>query len=167
MKSNAKLIALVAAVAIAATAAFAFTREQTAPEVRFAALSGGSFATSDLRGQVVLVNFWATSCETCVQEMPMLVETQRKFAPRGYSTIAVAMSYDHPNLVAAYAQKNALPFRVALDLSGEIAKRFGNVRFTPTTIILDRRGRIVKRYLGEPDQAELHALIEKTLAGPA
>ena len=167
MDSKAKLIAVVAAVAISATAAYALTRQETAPDVRFTALSGGSFATSELRGQVVLVNFWATSCETCVQEMPMLVETQRKFAARGYSTVAVAMSYDHPNLVADFAQKNALPFRVALDLSGEIAKGFGDVRLTPTTIILDRRGRILKRYLGEPDLAELHALIEKALADPA
>jgi peroxiredoxin len=81
--------------------------------------------------------------------------------------VAVAMSYDHPNLVADYAQKNALPFRVALDTSGEIARRFGDVRFTPTTIILDRRGRIVKQYLGEPDRAELHALLERMVADPA
>jgi peroxiredoxin len=167
VNSNTKLIAVLAAVAIAATAALALTREEAAPEVRFTALSGQNFATSDLRGKVVLVNFWATSCETCVKEMPMLIETHRRFAPRGYATVAVAMSYDHPNLVADYAQKNALPFRVALDTSGEIAKRFGDVRATPTTFILDRRGRIVKRYLGEPGEAELRALLEKALADPA
>lgn len=167
MKSKARIIAVFAAVAIAAAAAVVLTREEPAVEVRFTALSGGNFATSDLRGQVVLVNFWATSCEVCVKEMPMLVETQRKFGPRGYATVAVAMRYDHPNLVADYAQKNALPFRVALDLSGDAAKGFGDVQLTPTTIILDRRGRIVKRYFGEPDRAELHALLEKTLADPA
>ena len=166
MNTKAKLIAVIAAVAIATTGAFFLTREAAAPEVRFTALSGENFATSDLRGKVVLVNFWATSCETCVQEMPMLIETHRRFAPRGYATVAVAMSYDHPNLVADYAQKNALPFRVALDVSGEIATRFGDVRLTPTTIVLDRRGRIVKQYLGEPDEAELRALLEKTLAAP-
>jgi peroxiredoxin len=165
--SSTKLIAVIAAVAIATTGAFVLTREEAAPEVRFTALSGENFATSDLRGKVVLVNFWATSCETCVKEMPMLIETHRRFAPRGYETVAVAMSYDHPNLVAEYAQKNALPFRVALDTSGEIAKRFGEVLLTPTTIVLDRRGRIVKQYLGEPDHAELRALLEKALANPA
>ena len=167
MISSTKLIAVIAAVAIATTGAFVLTREEAAPEVRFTALSGENFATSDLRGKVVLVNFWATSCETCVKEMPMLIETHRRFAPRGYETVAVAMSYDHPNRVAEYAQKNALPFRVALDTSGEIAKRFGEVLLTPTTIVLDRRGRIVKQYLGEPDHAELRALLEKALANPA
>ncbi len=167
MTSKAKIIAVLTAVAIAATAAFALTRDQVAPDVRFAALSGENFVTSDLRGKVVLVNFWATSCVTCVKEMPMLVDTHRRFATRGYETVAVAMSYDHPNLVADFVQKSALPFRVALDTSGEIAKGFGGVRLTPTTIILDRRGKIVKQYLGEPDAAALNALIDKTLAEPA
>ena len=167
MISSPKLIAVVAAVAIATTGAFVISREEAAPEVRFTDLAGENFVTSDLRGKVVLVNFWATSCETCVKEMPMLIETHRRFAPRGYATVAVAMRYDHPNLVADYAQRNALPFRVALDTSGEIARRFGDVRFTPTTIILDRRGRIVKQFLGEPDRAELHALLERMVADPA
>jgi peroxiredoxin len=150
-----------------AAAALFFPRPAATPELRFATLSGEALATSDLRGKVVLVNFWATSCVICLREMPMLVATHRKFAPRGYETLAVAMSYDHPNMVAEYARKNALPFRVALDTSGEIARGFGDVRLTPTTIILDRRGRIVKQYLGEPDEAELHTLLEKTLADPA
>lgn len=162
-----KLIAGITFVAIAAAAVFALPGEKTAPDVRFTVLSGENFATSDLRGKVVLLNFWATSCVTCLEEMPMLIETHRKFSPRGYATVAVAMSYEHPNLVADYAQKNALPFRVALDTSGEIARRFGDVRFTPTTIILDRRGRIVKQFLGEPDRAELHALLERMVADPA
>lgn len=167
MNLQSKHIAGIAFVAIAAAAVYSLARERTAPELRFVTLSGENFATSDLRGKVVLINFWATSCVTCLEEMPMLIETHRKFSPRGYATVAVAMSYDHPNLVADYAQKNALPFRVALDTSGEIARRFGDVRSTPTSIILDRRGRIVKQFLGEPDEAELRALLEKTLAGPA
>jgi peroxiredoxin len=167
MRIRAKHILAIVILAIIAAAALFFSRPAAAPELRFATLDGETLVTSDLRGKVVLVDFWATSCATCVKEMPMWVETHRKFAPRGYETVAVAMSYDHPNLVAEYAQKNALPFHVALDSSGEIAKGFGGVSLTPTTIILDRRGRIVKQFLGEPDQAELHALLEKTLSDPA
>lgn len=167
MRIHAKHILALAVVAMLAAAALFFPRPAATPELRFATLSGEALATSDLRGKVVLVNFWATSCVICLREMPMLVATHRKFAPRGYETLAVAMSYDHPNMVAEYARKNALPFRVALDTSGEIARGFGDVRLTPTTIILDRRGRIVKQYLGEPDEAELHTLLEKTLADPA
>jgi peroxiredoxin len=163
-----KLIVAAAAVAIAAGAAVAvLSRQAPAPEVRFITLSGQNLATADLRGKVVLVNFWATSCVACVEEMPQIVEAWKKFSPRGYETIAVAMSYDHPNLVADFAQKRALPFQVALDADGAVAQGFGNVNVTPTTFLLDRRGRIVKRYLGEPDWIEFHALVERILADPA
>lgn len=140
---------------------------EAAPEVRFTSLGGQHFSTSDLRGKVVLVNFWATSCAVCVREMPMLTETWRRFAPRGYEMVAVAMSYDHPNLVADYVRRNELPFRIALDLEGHLARQWGDIKATPTTFVVDRRGRIVKRYVGEPDASELRALIEKTLAEPA
>jgi peroxiredoxin len=163
---KAKLIVALAVVAIAAAAA-AWMRPAAAPQVRFATLSGEALATSDLRGKVVLVNFWATSCVVCVREMPRMVETYKKFAPRGYEMIAVAMSYDHPNQVADFVQRRALPFKVALDGSGEVARGFGDIRVTPTSFLIDRRGRVVKRYLGEPDWGEFHALVEKALAEPA
>jgi peroxiredoxin len=166
MKS--KLIAAVAVVAIAAGAGVAtLMRDARAPEVRFVTLGGQHFTTSELRGKVVLVNFWATSCVTCVEEMPRMVEAWKKFSPRGYDMIAVAMSYDHPNLVADFTQKHGLPFKVALDLDGAVARGFGNVSVTPTTFLLDKRGRIVKQYLGEPDWAEFHALVERAVAEPA
>ena len=163
-----KLIAAVASVAIAAGAGFALlTRQSSAPDVRFVTLSGQNFTTAELRGKVVLVNFWATSCAVCVEEMPKMVEAWKKFYPRGYEMVAVAMSYDHPNQVAEFAQKRGLPFRVALDTDGAVANGFGGVLGTPTTFLLDKRGRIVKQYLGEPDWAEFHALIERALAEPA
>jgi peroxiredoxin len=162
-----KLIVGLAALAMGiAAGAASMLLDKSAPEVRFAALSGETFTTSQLRGKVVLVNFWATSCVSCVNEMPRMVETYHRFAPRGYEMVAVAMSYDHPNQVAEFAQKRALPFKVALDTGGEIAKRFGEVRATPTSIVLDRRGRIIERYLGEPDWAKLHVLLNKALDAP-
>jgi peroxiredoxin len=81
--------------------------------------------------------------------------------------VAVAMSYDHPNAVAEFAQARALPFRVALDTSGAVAQAFGNVHVTPTTYLLDRSGRIVARYVGEPDWQDFHARVERALAEPA
>ena len=165
-RSGKLILFIVIATSLAIAAGIVFTRQQTAPEVQFATLAGKKFNTSDLRGKVVLVNFWATSCVSCVREMPTLVDTYRKYAPRGYDMVAVAMSYDHPNFVAEFAQKHALPFTVALDLDGNVAKQWGNVRVTPTTYLVDRRGRILKHYLGEPPLADLHALIEKALADP-
>jgi peroxiredoxin len=130
-----------------------------APEVRFTMLSGESVATSELRGRAVVVNFWATYCGSCLKEMPRLVETFRKFAPRGYEVIAVAVSHDDQARVAQLAKH--LPFKVAFDGDGTVAKQFGNVRVKPTTFVVDREGRIVKRYVGEPAWSELHTILDK------
>ncbi|MBS0347404.1 MAG: TlpA family protein disulfide reductase [Proteobacteria bacterium] len=138
-----------------------------APDVSFTTLDGQTRQLSSLKGKVVLVNFWATTCTTCVAEMPKLVETYNKFAPKGFETVAIAMDYDPPEYVRNYAQKTGLPFTVALDSGGKAAKGFEDVRLTPTTFLLDKQGRIVQKYLGEPDFAKLHALLDKLLAEPA
>ena len=111
----------------------------------------------------LLVNFWATSCTTCVKEMPEIVATHEKFKARGYNTVAVAMSYDPPAYVASFAETRKLPFGVAIDNTGAVAQAFGDVRLTPTTFLLDKRGGIVKKYVGAPDFAALHGLIEELL----
>lgn len=135
-----------------------------APASRFVLLDGSTTTTADLKGKVTLVNFWATTCVTCVKEMPSIVSTHEKFKGKGYETIAVAMSYDQPAWVLNYAQTRQLPFKVALDNTGEIAKSWGDVKLTPTTYLVDKQGRIVKRFVGEPDFAALHKLIEELLA---
>lgn len=134
------------------------------PQVTFVSIKGERITVADLRGKVALVNFWATDCAICVKEMPQLVQTHQKYQSRGFETIAVAMRHDPPNYVLAYAEKNALPFKVVLDPMGEIAKAFGDVRLTPTTFILDKRGNIVSRIVGEPDFGKLHQLLESKLA---
>lgn len=152
------------ATALAASLWLAGCAKEVAPDVRYTLLDGSSHQTAQLKGQVVLVNFWATSCTTCVKEMPEIVATHQKYAARGYQTLAVAMSYDPPAYVVNFAETRKLPFKVAIDNTGEIAKRFGDVQLTPTTFLLNKRGEIVKRYVGEPDFAELHAQVEKLLA---
>ena len=155
------LTALMLATVIGLTACAA---GDDAPASKFVLLDGSTTTTADLKGKVTLVNFWATTCVTCVKEMPSIVNTYEKFKGKGYETIAVAMSYDQPAWVVNYAQTRQLPFKVALDNTGELAKNWGDVKLTPTTYLLDKQGRIVKRFVGEPDFAALHLLIEELLA---
>ena len=133
-------------------------------DVNFIGVHGDHFAMSSLKGKVVLVNFWATSCSVCVSEMPKVVQTFEKYREQGLETVAVAMSYDPPDRVFAYAQQNKLPFRVTLDIFGKAMQAFGGVRGTPTTFLVDRSGKIVQRIEGEPDFGRLGALIEHELA---
>ena len=137
---------------------------QLAPRSTFVLLDGSKQTTADFKGKVTLVNFWATSCVTCVAEMPKIISTYNKYHAKGYDTVAVAMSYDPPSYVVNYAQSRALPFKVAIDNTGAVAKAWGDVQLTPTTFVLNKRGEIVKKYVGEPDFAALHQLIEKLLA---
>ena len=127
-------------------------------------LDGSQTSTAQLKGQVTLVNFWATSCTTCVAEMPEIVATYNKFKGQGYQTLAVAMSYDPPAYVVNFSETRKLPFKVAIDNTGSNAKAWGDVKLTPTTFLVNKRGEIVKRYVGAPDFADLHRLIEKLLA---
>jgi len=155
------------AVALLATVltSAALLSKRAAPDVTLTDINGNRVRLADLRGNVVLVNFWATTCVTCVREMPQIAATQRRFAGRAYRTFAVAMPYDRPDWVLNFSERNRLPFPIALDVKGEIARAFDDTRVTPTTFLIDTQGRIVKRYIGAPDFAELQQRIEKLLAG--
>ena len=153
--------------AVAAGGWFAFGQQKTAPEVSVTRLDGQALNTSALRGKVVFVNFWATTCTTCVGEMPKVIATYKKYAPQGFETLAVAMDYDNPAWVRDYTHRTGLPFTVALDSKGDAARAFGNIRLTPTSFLVDKKGRIVQQYLGEPDWNTLHARIEQLLAEQA
>jgi peroxiredoxin len=159
-----KLLAGVAALVIAAVAYFTLSARQAAPSVTFTGLDGQKFTSESLKGRVVMVNFWATSCVTCIKEMPQMTETYNKYKSQGLEFVAVAMSYDPPNYVLNYAETRKLPFKVALDPQGELAKSFGDVKLTPTTYVIDKEGNIIKRYVGEPEFSQLHKLLEKALA---
>lgn len=94
-----------------------------------------------------------------------MVETYEKYKGQGLEFVAVAMQYDPPNYVLNFTETRKLPFTVAIDSAGDIARQFGDVSLTPTTFVIDKDGKIIKRYVGEPSFPELHKLLEKELAG--
>lgn len=134
------------------------------PDLAFTQLDGSQHRTAELKGKVALINFWATSCATCIKEMPQMIATHQQFKARGLETLAVAMEYDPPAYVMEYVKSRQLPFTVAMDHTGELAKAFGPVELTPTTLVINKKGEIVKRYIGEPDFAALHILLSQLLA---
>lgn len=156
------LIAALAALIVAGLG-WVLSQKTPAPNVTFTTLGGEKLALEKLRGKVVLVNFWATSCTGCIKEMPALIQTYQKYHDKGLETVAVAMSYDPPLYVANYTRDHALPFVIALDTQGDVAQAFNNVRLTPSMFVIGKRGEILQQTVGEPDFAKLHALIEKAL----
>lgn len=155
-------LAFAALLAVAAAVAF-WPRHSAVPQARFTTLAGESLSTTDLRGKVFVVEFWSLTCGICLKSMPRMVDTYRRFAPNGFELVAVAAQSDPVPAVAEYARRRALPFKVAPDTTGEASRQFGRVRLTPTTFLVDRQGRVLKKYVGEPDWAEFHALVEKAL----
>ncbi|WP_066739854.1 TlpA disulfide reductase family protein [Cupriavidus sp. D384] len=166
-----KLWPIAVAVVIVALLGFfgyrAMSPASKVPDATFTLLSGQKVSTADLKGKVYLVNFWATSCATCVKEMPQMIDTYKQFKDKGLEFVAVAMNYDPPMYVANYAKTRELPFKVAMDSDGTAAKAFGDVQLTPTTFVVDKNGKILKRYVGEPEWDALHKLLDGALASAA
>jgi peroxiredoxin len=135
-----------------------------APDIAYTLLDGQSQRLDALRGHVVLVNFWATSCATCVAKMPQLVATQQRFNHQGLRTLAVAMAYDAPANVVRFVQNRQLPLPVVIDNMGTMARAFGDVQATPTTFVIDRQGIVVQSIVGAPDFEALETLLNKLLA---
>ncbi len=138
-----------------------------APASTMILLDGKPFTTDQMKGKVTLVNFWATSCTTCVAEMPQIISTYQKFEKQGFDTVAVAMSYDPPAFVVNFVETRKLPFKVAIDNTGAVARAWGDVKLTPTTYLVNKKGEIVKRYVGTPDFAAMQTLIGQLLSEKA
>jgi peroxiredoxin len=129
----------------------------------FVLIDGRTLTAADLRGAPVLLNFWATSCPTCLQEIPDLAALHAEFAGRGLTVIGVAMPYDPPQQVVEFARSRQLPYAIALDLEAQLVRDYGNVRLTPTNILIGPDGRIRQRQTGRLDLATARRDIERLL----
>jgi peroxiredoxin len=164
MKPAKPLFVAVAVLAFVGVLVYALLDKSYAPAATFTTLEGKPIALDTLRGKVVLVNFWSTTCPGCVREMPGMVETYKRYKDRGFEIVAVAMSYDPPNYVANFVQSRQLPFPVALDVDGGHARAFDNVQFTPTSFLIGKDGQILEKNLGELDFVRLNVLLDKALS---
>ena len=166
MKLNKEtLIPGVVLVVVLALAAIEFMPAglREAPSLVGQTLDGRLLTLEQLRGKPVLVTFWATTCPTCIQEMPHLIELYRDLNPKGLEIIGVAMSYDPPEQVRALAQQRHIPYPIVLDSQAQIARAFDNVRVTPTTVLISPEGQIVQYRLGLLDMPKLRETIESML----
>lgn len=137
--------ALCTAIGAAAYHSILDTQEEN---LAYTTIEGRKIAPAALKGRVVLLNFWATSCGVCKAEMPELAATYRQYQSRGFEVIAVAMQYDDIEKIKRYAALQALPFPLVYDQDGSIARDFGGVRVTPVTFLIDRSGQRVSQTVG-------------------
>jgi peroxiredoxin len=134
-----------------------------APDVSFKTTDGREINLQGLRGQPVLITFWATTCPGCIKEMPHLISLYNEFSGSGLEIIGVAMSYDPPNQVVELINQRQVTYPVALDIDGSIARAFDNVMLTPTSFLISPEGKIVKHKIGEMDMDKLEQQIKNLL----
>lgn len=158
-----KLLLPAILLALLAGLVISLSSKDSAPNLTMTSISGEKLSLQQLRGKMVLINFWATSCPGCIEEMPKLVDTYQRYHGKGLEIIAVAMSYDPPNHVLNYSKQHALPFPVVLDTTEDASHAFGNVQVTPTTFVIDKQGKVVRHILGTINFADLETLLSTTL----
>ena len=124
-----------------------------APDFTLATLSGTSLSLAELRGKVVLLNFWATWCVPCRKEMPAIEALYQRYKDRGLEVVAISLDKLAAAPVEAFMKEVGATYRVALDPSWDTARTYG-VRGLPATFLLDRAGNVVLRELGERDWME-------------
>jgi peroxiredoxin len=174
MKEALKLVAVIAIV-VGSAFAFVSLREgkgyglrpgSEAPAFRFRALPGGTVDLASFRGKVVLVNFWATWCPPCVEEMPSLERLHRALGPEGLVVLGVAAD-DSDDDVRTFLPKVGVTFPVLRDPGGRVASTSYRATGFPETFLIGRDGRIVKIFIGpaEWDTPEALAYFRGVLGG--
>ena len=134
-----------------------------APDRALPALDGpGTASLKDLRGKVVVLNFWASWCDPCRAEAPRLERVQRRLAKAGSGTVLGVTYQDVPSDSKSFIAEHGLTYPNARDIGTKLAKQYGT-RALPETFVLDRRGRIVAISRGEVTQKFLDRSVGQAL----
>lgn len=141
------------------------TAGQPAPAFRAERLSGGWLALSDLRGQVVLLDFWATWCPPCVASIPHLQHLHETYSGDGLAVVGVNQEPNAREPVRQFLRRRGLSFPNVADAGRGVARRYGVYTY-PTTVLVDRHGRIARRYRGTVSAARLERDVRDLLAEP-
>ena len=158
-----KKFSIIVFILISITLIFMSTQKKLVPQIDMLTISGETISTKDLKGSVYLVNFWATDCPGCIEEMPGLIDTFNKYKNKNFTVIAVSMFYDPPSRVLSYTDKNKLPFPVTLDLDKNIMNSFDDIKLTPTSVLINKKGQVVNTIIGVLDFKDLHEKIDLML----
>jgi peroxiredoxin len=138
-------------------------RPKLADDFTLATPEGGSFRLAEQRGKVVLVNFWATWCPPCLEEMPAMERLWRRHKDAGFVLLAVSVDSD-PKKVPPFVSAHTFTFPVAVDPKMTVAERYG-VRALPSSFVIDRDGTVMGVALGPRswDGAAAHRLVQAML----
>ena len=138
------------------------SQRQVMPSLTLKQLDGDTWRLADHRGQAILINYWATWCAPCRNETPGLVRLADDERAKGLAVLGISMDTGDPELVRSFVRQMRVAYPIALPepMSQMAAGMVG----LPTSILVDRHGRIAKTYIGETPEAEFRADLDKVLA---
>jgi cytochrome c biogenesis protein CcmG/thiol:disulfide interchange protein DsbE len=142
-----------------------------APQLTLKDLDGKDVSLSEYKGKVVLVNFWATWCEPCRIEIPWLIEMQKQYGPKGFVILGIALDEEGKSVVAPFVAKERfdvngqqLPMSYKILIGNDdAADKFGGLFGYPTSVLISRDGKQIKRVTGMISQDEMSKAVESQL----
>jgi thiol-disulfide isomerase/thioredoxin len=132
------------------------------PNLILDTLDGEKWSLHENRGRVVLMNFWATWCEPCRTETPMLVKLGKEYKPRGLDIVGIALDEDGAEPIKKFVAEYRIVYPILLPVPGS---RLSQMEPVPTTLLIDSEGRLAKKYVGAMPEEVLREDIEKLLKG--
>lgn len=157
--------------AAGAPSASAPSKPTDAPAVTMKDLNDKDVTLQQYKGEVVLVNFWATWCEPCKVEIPWMIEFQKKYSPRGFTILGVSMDEEGKKAIQPFldkerfdvdGQKEAMSYPILLG-NDAIADKFGGILGLPTSMLFTRDGKKVRTIVGLVNHDDISKAIESLL----
>ncbi|WP_373740696.1 TlpA disulfide reductase family protein [Neisseria sp.] len=159
-----KILPLIAVLIVGALLAFVLMpKQQAAPAFSLADLNGKTVSNQNLQGKVTFINFWFPSCPGCVSEMPKVIKMANDYRGKDFQVLGIAQPIDPPESVREYVRQYGLPFTVMYDTRGVTGKAF-ETKVYPTSVLINKKGEVLKTFVGEPDFTALYREIDSELA---
>jgi thiol-disulfide isomerase/thioredoxin len=135
---------------------------KTAPDFALTDLAGKTVRLADFRGKIILLDFWATWCVPCREEVPHLIELQRQYAERGFTLLGIALDEEGAAVVKPFAQQFGINYPVVIG-NTRVSAAYGGMQALPTAFLIGRDGRILDTFVGDRAEADFERAIRSAL----
>jgi peroxiredoxin len=135
---------------------------RTAPDFALTDLSGKTVRLADFKGEIVLLDFWATWCAPCREEIPDFVELQKQYAEKGFTFLGISLDEEGAAVVKPFTQELGINYPVVIG-NTQVSAAYGGIQALPTAFLIGRDGRILEAFVGDRAKADFERAIRSAL----